>query len=167
VTVGGVAPTARPGKIRVLAVHRGNGKLDAAMSLHTTADVDGRFELAGLTPGHYEVQAALDDIWLSPPVPLDVAPNAAQLPPLALAIPAPGGAVRVTFPPNPAADLEVKVDHPGPLGEALWPQAFPADGAGVVFIPTLEKGRHTLRLPGGALREVDVPAVGQVIDVKL
>jgi hypothetical protein len=56
------------GMVTVRAQHEGLGSFDDVLSVETTAGGDGRFELAGLTPGKYRVQAALDGIWLSPSV---------------------------------------------------------------------------------------------------
>src|SRR5262249_44603773 len=73
VTVGGRAGVP-VGAIRVLAAYegKGHGRLAGALSVSATAQADGTFELAGLTPGRYSLQAALDDIWLSPSTVIEV-----------------------------------------------------------------------------------------------
>ncbi|HEX4608121.1 MAG TPA: hypothetical protein VH092_07940, partial [Urbifossiella sp.] len=174
VTVGGVAPAGLAGTVRVLAAYEGKGKgrLGAVFSVETTAQTDGSFELAGLTPGRYVVQAALDDIWLSPSVALDVADR--PLDPLVLAIPAPGGPVAVTVvgpDGTPRSGRAVTVDRPaGPLTARLWPAEWSTDGAGVAYIPALEVGRHTVRVRGTAVSaEVVAPGLsaGRAAGVRL
>jgi hypothetical protein len=164
VTVGGATPAKRPGSVRVLAAYEGKGKgrLGGLLSVHTTAQEDGSFELAGLTPGRYTIQAALDNIWLSPSATVDVTDR----PPgdVALAIPAPGGAaVVMTVGPDgtPRPGRPITIDRPaGPLAALLWPGGWTTDGAGEVYVPALEVGRHTVRVPGtGATAEVIVPAL--------
>jgi hypothetical protein len=160
VTAGGAAPTGVSGSVRVLAAYEGQGRLNGVCSVQTTAQADGAFELAGLTPGRYRVQAALDDIWLSPTVTVEVADK-----PLAeakLAIPAPGGAAVVTVVDpdgKPLPGRAVTVDRPtGPLTGQLWPAGWVTDGAGTVTIPALEAGRHTVRATGTDVStEVVVP----------
>ena len=150
VTVAGVAPTHRPGQIRVVAAYQDRGMLNPALSLETTADPEGRFQLAGLTPGRYLVQAALDEIWLSPAVEQQVGERDPA--PIALAIPAPGAPVRIRLldrAGRPAIGARLTLDRPaGPLAATLWPALFEADGAGVIQIPTVEAGRQTVRAEG-------------------
>jgi hypothetical protein len=160
VTVGGAAPTGAPGSIRILAAYEGKGRLNGVLSVETTARADGSFELAGLTPGRYTVQAALDDIWLAPSVLVEVA--AKPLAEVKLAIPAPGGPVVVTVVDQdgkPRAGRAVTVDRPaGPLAARLWPAGWVTDGGGTVTIPALEAGRHKVRATGTDVdAEVVVP----------
>jgi hypothetical protein len=163
VTVGGATPSKLAGSIRILAAYEGTGqgRLGGVLSVQTTAQEDGSFELAGLTPGRYAVQAALDDIWLSPPVAVAVTDR----PPgdIALAIPAPGGPAVVTVvgpDGTPRPGRPISIDRPdGPLAALLWPGGWTTDGAGRVHVPALEAGRHTLRVTGtGASAEVVIPA---------
>src|SRR5262249_23725285 len=72
VTVGGKVCASAKGTVRILAVYQGKGKLDDTLSVQTTADADGKFELAGLSQGTYKVQAVLDEIWLSQTMTLEV-----------------------------------------------------------------------------------------------
>ena len=59
VTLGGRPVDGRNARIRVVAAHRGRGDvLDEALNIEATAQADGRFDLRGLTPGRYAVQAA-------------------------------------------------------------------------------------------------------------
>src|SRR5450432_108316 len=148
VTVGGLSPSHRPGAIHVLAAYQGKGALNPYASIATTADSDGRFTLAGLSPGEYLVQAALDDIWLSSPVRLRV--SNAHLSSLKLAIPLPGAPVRIDVRDSsgkPMAKVPVILDHAGPM-QALWPHEWITDGAGSVYIPTVEAGQHTFHVAG-------------------
>ena len=62
VTLGGRPVDDRNAGLRVVAAHRGRGVLDEVLSLAATAQADGRFELRGLTPGRYAVQATRDGI---------------------------------------------------------------------------------------------------------
>jgi hypothetical protein len=155
VAVGGRSPAGQPYRIRVLAACQGRGRLNNFLSVHTTAQEDGTYELAGLTPGEYLVQAALDDIWLSPSVSIKVADK--PLDPITLAIGTPGGPVRVKIADQAGRPLplqELTLDRPaGPLADALWPKVWRADGAGEVYVPALEEGRHMLRI-GGIQKEI-------------
>lgn len=173
-TVAGAAPTGRPGSIRVLAAYEGRpkGRLASVLNVETTAQADGSFELAGLTPGRYAIQAALDDIWLSPSVRVAVPDQSVQA--LTLTIPTPGGpaVVKVIGPDRkPIAGRAVTVDRPaGPLATLLWPAEFKTDGAGEARIPALEAGRHTVRAKGTDVSaEVVVPAlpVERPVEVQL
>jgi hypothetical protein len=158
VTVGGAPPTNRPGRIRVLAAFQGRGFLDSALSVETTADVDGRFTLAGLTPGKYKVQAALDDIWVSPTTTIEVVDKKRE--PIALAIPAPGAPVLVHLRDHagkPLVGEPMTIDRPpGPLSDALWPREWSSDGAGLVYIPTLEAGDHVVHARGSKAVHITV-----------
>ena len=95
VTVGEAAPTGRAAQIRVRAASEGRDRLDDLLSVEAMAQEDGSFELAGLTPGRYRIQAALDDLWLSDTLAVEVKDK--DLGPLTLAIGAPGTAVRLKF----------------------------------------------------------------------
>jgi hypothetical protein len=150
VTVGGASPLKRPGSILVLAAHQGAGFLDPYLSIATTADAQGNFELAGLTPGNYQVQAVLDNLWLSPVVTLKVKPNAANLPSLRLAIPHPGVPIHLQLRDqagNPAPGATLTLARPGPLA-TLWPKSWTADSQGEITIPTLEAGPHQAQAAG-------------------
>lgn len=162
VTIGGAAPSGTPGTIRVYAAYQDQGNLDDTMSVEAFADKAGRFTLAGLTPGRYLVQAALDEIWLSSAVPLEIRDR--DPPPLSLAIPAPGAPILLQVldragrrVPGAAITLD---RPPGPLAERLWPKQWIVEGAGLVTIPTLEAGRQVLHgMASLASVMVDVPAL--------
>jgi hypothetical protein len=135
------------GAVRVRAQYADFGKLNDLLSRETSVQSDGSFELAGLTPGRVQVQAALDGVWLSPTVEVDV--RDAELPPLSLTIPAPGGPVlvRLIGSRGEAGPEKLFVTRPtGPLTERLWPAHFTPDGAEVIRIPALEAGEHTIRV---------------------
>lgn len=160
VTISGKAPTSRPGNVHVVAAYQNKGILNSALSVATSADADGHFTLAGLTPGRYLVQAALDEIWLSPPERIEVA--AKKLKPINLTIPSPGAPVRLQLLDsggNPVVEKSIEIDQRGPLA-VLWPRQWTSDAAGTIYIPTLEAGRHRIRIQGPSRRvKFDVPAL--------
>jgi len=155
VTVGGASPLQRPGVIHVRAAYQGKGYLDPYLSVFSTADADGHFTLAGLTPGDYQVQAALDDIWLSPPITLHITGAGPKA--ITLGIPLPGAPVRIDLHDaygKPVLAASVTVEHAGPMAE-LWPHEWFSDGAGSVYFPTLEAGWQTIHV-AGALHPVRI-----------
>lgn len=160
VTMGGASPVQRPGAILVMAAHQGGGFLDPYLSVSSSAGADGAFELAGLTPGDYQIQAALDDIWLSPPVNLRIGGAATR--PVALSIPPPDVPVRLQLRDasgKVASGVSVTLDHGGPLAD-FWPRNWTSDALGSVFIPTLEAGLHTVSAAGGSSPvRFEVPAL--------
>lgn len=149
VTIAGLAPPGRNERIRVMAGYLGKGTLNDIMSVQTIAQPDGTFELSGLTPGKYEVQAALDDLWLSESATVTVAEAAPT--PVTLNIGTPGGPLTVRIVGTggkPIKARPVVIDRPkGPLNSLLWPAQWLTDGAGEVWIPALEAGQHTVRVP--------------------
>jgi hypothetical protein len=159
VTVGGAVPPENC-SVRVVAACIGRGRLNATFSVNTTAQADGTFELSGLTPGQYELQAALDDIWLSPATPVKIDGGASAS--FTLAIAAPGGPLLATLVGSdgrPIRHRAVSIDRPeGELTRALWPTEWKTDGAGQVRFPALEAGQHVLRIKGlSETREVTIP----------
>ncbi len=94
VTVGGKEIRGRRSQFVVVAQYEGKGKLDRWLSRTVAPDENGGFTLLALTPGTYRVQAAMDNIWLSPSLRLEVAAGAATKP-LALDIGPPGPAIVV------------------------------------------------------------------------
>ena len=148
VTVGGENASHRAGTIRILAAYQGQGALSSALSVATTADARGHFALTGLTPGTYLVQATLDDIWLSSVATLHAENEKTQ--PITLGVPAPGTPVRLELRDRsgkPVVGRSITVERTGPLAY-LWPHEWFSDGAGSIYIPTLEAGRHTIRVSG-------------------
>ncbi|HET6252092.1 MAG TPA: carboxypeptidase-like regulatory domain-containing protein [Tepidisphaeraceae bacterium] len=170
ITVGGMDAQQQTGTIRVYAAYEGKEFLNRMLSLGATAQADGSYELAGLTPGTYRVQAALDDIWLSTPQTLEVKDQ----PPMAmnLDIGRPGAPVRVKVTDEHGAGLTGKsviiLGRTGPLAKTLWPDGFETDGAATAWIPTLESGKHTL-LVGDVKKDIDVPELpaANAVDVRI
>ena len=146
------------GSIRVIAAYQGESFLALWLSVEAHADADGNFALKGLSPGKYQIQAALDEIWLSAPVTVNVSDQNPE--PVHLAIAAPGAALRIQLrgeDNKPVAGGAITIDREGPLS-SLWPQQWVSDGAGVIFVPTLESGKHTIRGKGLSKPEViEVP----------
>lgn len=161
VTVAGAAPNTVPGQIRILAAYdgRGSARLGRYLNVQTTAQADGSFEMAGLTPGRFQIQATLDGIWLSPSFAVDLNNRAPDE--LKLEIPAPGGpaVVRVIDGDGrPVPGRTLMLDRPSGPFAALWPRHWMTDGAGKVRVPALEAGRHTIRdAETDVTAEVEIP----------
>ena len=151
VKIGDAVPTGKNGAIRVLAAYQDAGALNSVLSVFTSADADGHFTLAGLTPGTYQIQATLDNIWLSASTTLRVSAENTKPAPLTLSIGVPGAPVLVHLRDaagKPAIGKSITIDRPpGPLADTLWPKSWTSDGAGVVYIPTLETGPNVLHVP--------------------
>ena len=124
--------------------------LDATLSRGASVQSNGRFDLQGLTPGRYRVQAARDGIWLSKSLELRVEQGKAT-PDLALDIPEPGVTVVVEDLDGqhlPVSGRTLTLDRPdGPLA-SLWPSAFRTDGSGKLTLRGLEAGFQSLRIEG-------------------
>jgi hypothetical protein len=118
------------------------------LSAWATPQDDGTFEVAGLTNGHYRIQAAVDGIWLSDSVSVEVTDH--DILNLMLDIGQPGSPVALTVADGtgkPLIGQKVKIDRPvGPLTGLDWPADFLTDGAGVVNIPPLEVGKHKIHV---------------------
>jgi hypothetical protein len=149
VTLAGLPIPGRDEKIRVMAGYQGKGVLNDYLSVQTIAQPDGTFELSGLTPGTYLVQAAMDDLWLSESTTVTIADAAPA--PVTLDIGKPGGPLTVRIVGNGGKPMKARpviIDRPkGPLNSLLWPAQWLTDGAGEVWIPALEAGQHTVRVP--------------------
>ncbi len=164
VSVGGKSALDRDGEISVFATHDGDARSQKrAAGVRCTPEADGRFELPGLTPGTYHLQAALDGIWLSETKKLVVpATDGPQVLELNLDIGEPGPPSTVELvddqgKPQPA--LEMVLHRPdGPLTRHLWPDRLTADPAGVVNVPPLEAGDHRFTV-GGTDYRLTVPAL--------
>jgi hypothetical protein len=153
VTVGGKSPLMWNNQFRIFAGYEGRGSLNESLSLLVSAEADGSFELAGLTPGRYRIQAAMDDIWLSSSVTVEVTVNSvrgAGIEPLTLDVGLPGAPSVIHCidkEGKPLVGVELHLQRPpGPLTERLWPTTLVSDGAGVVNVPPLEAGRHLFRV---------------------
>jgi hypothetical protein len=151
VTVGGKSAKDWNNQFHVLAAYEGRGGLGELLSILVSPDKDGSFELAGLTPGRYRIQASMDDIWLSPSVSLVVDADGLRSEPLLFDIGRPGvpSVVRcIDAAGKPVVGIKLELRRPsGPLTDRLWPAMFTSDGAGIVNLPPLEVGRHVLCVP--------------------
>ncbi|MEO7719723.1 MAG: carboxypeptidase-like regulatory domain-containing protein [Capsulimonas sp.] len=146
VTAGKKSVKGLPSSFRIMAAYQGRGKLNAPLSFDVTAQADGSFDLAGLTPGMYRIQAARDGIWLSETQTITV--GASPLPDLTLDI-APPGVVTIVHVRDakgkPFIGKSIHVARPaGPLTDLLWPDTFPVDSAGDVRLEGLEAGPHQI-----------------------
>jgi len=164
VTIGGRAPSDDGSRIRVVAASQGRGVLDPALGLATTAGPDGRFTLAGLTPGRYRVQAARDGIWISKALEVAVEPGKVP-PPLSLDIPPPGEPVTlecVDRAGQPLAGESFTLARPkGPFA-TLWPATLRADVSGRLTFRGLEAGSHSVSIAG--TMEAQTFQVGEATD---
>jgi hypothetical protein len=145
-TTGGQPPGPR-GQIEIMAAYDGKGALNAVLSVQTTAQADGSFELSGLTVGTCKIQAVLDRIWLSPTIEVQVGQH--NPPAVELAIGATAGPIEVMLTVakgQPLCGREVRLDRPAGPYSALWPRVLLSDGARRVQIPVLEAGVHKLRV---------------------
>jgi len=152
VTVGGASPVNRPGTIHIVAAFQGRGFLNPYLGVETTADADGNFTLAGLTPGDYVVQASLDAIWLSSPTSVHITNDRPKA--IKMDVPPPGAAVRLQLRDSsgkPVVAASITLERSGPMA-ALWPHEWISDGAGAICIPTLEAGRQTMHVAGASKR---------------
>ena len=150
VTVGGQPVSGLPSQFRVLAAYRGKGRLNEALSVEATAQADGTFTLAGLTPGTYQVQAARDNIWLSETQTITVSGEA--LPEMTLDIAPPGAPVLLSLAdkqgkPRPGQEVEI-VRPDGPLTEEIWPARLTTDSRGRLRVDGVEAGHHRMTVEG-------------------
>jgi hypothetical protein len=164
VTVDGKQVSGFRGELHVMAAREGNDPFNRLFQQFVSADPEGSFEIPALSPGVYQIQAALDGIWLSESVRVSVAADDAPLKPIKLNIGAPGPPSSVTTidsQDKPLADLKVNVVRPaGPLARLLWSRVFATDGAGVAHIPPLEAGRHAIQIQGVAAEHtITVPSL--------
>jgi hypothetical protein len=148
VTLGGRPIGGRNARVRVVAAYQGRGVLGDALGVEASAQADGRFVLAGLTPGRYLVQAARDGIWLSSSFELVVEESKAP-PVFVLDVPEPGApaALEVVDPDGrPVAGEVVRAVRPeGPL-RSLWAAGLRTDADGLVTVWGLEAGPHEVRI---------------------
>jgi hypothetical protein len=125
-------------------------RTDVSEMFDLTVDpsLDGSFELVGLTPGKYRVQASLDGIWLSSSIEIVVDGDGRSIGPLELDIPHPGlpSILRCADAEGrPVVGAKFTIRRPdGPLAERLWPAELIGDGAGTVHVPPLEAGEHVI-----------------------
>ncbi len=150
VMLAGKTVAGRVNQFRVRAAYEGKGNLEELLSVEVTPQADGTFELPGLTPGTYRVQAAMDGIWLSRSTRLTVDKETAKRPPPELDIGEPGTASIIQVVDGHgravAGVTATLTRPPGPLAERLWPATLTSDGAGVIHVPPLEAGTHTVHV---------------------
>ena len=150
VTVSGQSVLGLPSQFRVRAAYEGKGRLNEALTVEATAQADGRFTLAGLTPGRYQVQATRDNIWLSGTQTLIVGEKA--LPEMTLDIAPPGVPVMLSLLDGrgkPLRDQSVKIVRPeGPLTDEIWPRMLTSDDTGLLRVDGLEAGHHLVMKSG-------------------
>ncbi|MGI4789610.1 MAG: hypothetical protein ACRYFS_12255 [Janthinobacterium lividum] len=162
VTVGGQSVLGLPSQFRIRAAYQDKGWLNEALSVEATAQADGTFDLAGLTPGTYQVQASRDNIWLSGTQTLTV--GAEALPEMALDIAPPGAPVILTLEDpkgQPLPNQKVQIVRPdGPLTSEIWPATLTTSSTGSLRVDGLEAGHHLVMVPGRAGESLgfDVPA---------
>jgi hypothetical protein len=160
VTVAGSKAVGHLGHVRVAAAHLGKGRLEGLLNVQASADADGRFTLSGLSPGTYKVQAVLDDLWLSESC--TIAAGGGPISDVNLVIGAPGAASEIVVTDvagMPLSKQLITLDRPdGPLAAECWPAEWRTDGAGRVYIPTLEAGTHHFHLRAdGTTHTLTVP----------
>lgn len=159
--------------IRVKAKFVGSDQLSQLLSLETLVDEDGRFKFTGLTEGQYDLQAALEDVWLSDTVRVQIAAsskgNTAKSGPgkspeqtrsVELVIGPPGDAALLQVKDrdgNPLPNQTVTIDElRGPLAMELHQAKLITNEAGWVVVDGVTAGKHTLTARD--LRQtIDVP----------
>jgi hypothetical protein len=165
VTIGGRGLSGQIGQVRVLARPIDQDCLQNQFPIDTSAQADGTFELAGLVKGKYQVQAALDGIWLSSAQEFSVADNAPP-DPIEINIPEPGGRVVLRIENadgTVATHTPVRVVRPaGPLAEILWPKSFAVNAHGQAYLPALEAGENSIRI-GETKATISVPSLTETL----
>ncbi|MEO7719724.1 MAG: carboxypeptidase-like regulatory domain-containing protein [Capsulimonas sp.] len=148
VTVAGKSIDGLTSSFTLMASYQGRGEIALLFQVKTTAQSDGTFDLTGLTPGTYKIQAARDGIWLSETKTITVGNG--PLPDLNFDIGAPGAAMILHLTDGhgkPLANRKVSVTRPkGPLTDADWPKTLTTDVAGDLHLEGLEAGRQTIHL---------------------
>jgi protocatechuate 3,4-dioxygenase beta subunit len=148
VTVAGGSVSGLGSTFRIRAEYLGLGQINDLLSVDVTAQPDGTFTLPGLTPGSYVVQAARDNIWLSPEKILTV--TAKNLSPtLTLDIPPPGNPVILQMVdsnghalPHQPQTYRLEFSSQEPLADRLWPETITSDGNGDLHLDGFSPGPH-------------------------
>jgi hypothetical protein len=164
VTIGGERVGTIGNRILVRITRQDGSPLDRYFDAEFNPSADGSFDRAGLAPGTYRLQAALDRIWLSTTRAVEVGSETGETATIALDIGRPGvpSVVRcVDAAGKPVAGATFSLSRPdGPLTNRLWPPSFTADAAGLLQLPPLEAGPHFLPLPNrNARHELQVPPI--------
>ena len=168
VTVKGKDLSELPATVSVIARNEDHGCLDNLLAVESPVGPDGTFELRGLTPGRCRIQAALDKVWLSESVTLDVPEAPEKALEIDLSID-PGDTALyrlVDETGTPLASVEVAVESvKGPYADELWPESRPTDGAGILRLEGLPAGKNTIRLVEDSKTfEITVPPLGKPDD---
>ncbi len=169
VTLAGHSIEGHPQQFHVIAACQTMGRLNKLLSVETSADATGAFELAGLTPGKYQVQAAMDDIWFSKVV--EITADEKPLDPVHLDIEQPGAPVRVKLVDGhgkPLLDTEVELERlPGPMTQRLCPKSMKTDGAGILILEGQAAGTIKFHLSSNKRSyEVQIPLLNKNTDVR-
>lgn len=168
VTINGKSTLGRPASLRVLAEFHGREKLSPVLSVQTTANADGSYELRGLTPGDYDLQACVEEVWLSLPQQFSVPEGKESSQIIDLDVPALGAAAQFQFVDGNGkalADQSVRLLAPelsGPLGKSLRTATVRTDHAGVLRLEGLAAGEHELTVESASSNsKVRIPPLGK------
>ena len=171
VTVNGKSPLGLPASVTIFARYRGLGKLDSVLSVIGTANADGSYELKGLTPGAYEVQAAIDGIWLSRPQSLEVPEGKVWTKKVDFDVPPIGDVAQYLLEQKngqPLIERKVRLLAPefsGPLAEALRTPEMYTDASGLLYLEGMAAGEHKLLVDGyDSEVTITVPARGSPME---
>lgn len=140
----------------------------------TAADANGAYELRGLAPGHYEVQACLDGVWLSAVETITIEEGFESDQTLDLDVLAPGDVAQYRLlhrVGTPLANQDVAItsaELSGPYAKLIRPSVIATDSAGVLYLEGLATGDHKIEIKGqGIIRTVRVPALGAPMQTPL
>lgn len=163
VTIGGKSPLVVPAPVTVVLQSATESRVSLLTAQKITANADGSFAFNDLTPGRYVCQAALDDLWLSPSIELEVTDEPANV---KLRIPSPGGTARVRFQRpdrSPWQRQMVEVNWPdGPLTRKLRPTTYTTDFAGELILDGAPVGTIGVRRHGDSTwHKVEITAPTQ------
>ena len=146
------------------------GKLDSVLSVEGTANADGSYELKGLTPGTYEVQAAVDGIWLSGPQSFVVPKGGVWTKKVDFDISIGEVAQYLLEQKNgqPLINKKVSLRSPqfsGPLAKTLRTPDIYTDAKGLLYLEGLAAGEHKLLVDGfDSEVTIAVPARGSPME---
>ena len=165
VTIGDESPLPVAAAMTLRLQHHGRGKLDPYLSCEITVDAGGRFDLTGVTPGRYSCQAALDNLWLSSTVELNVSRDLENV---RLDIPTPGGPARVRFMNGdgmPHRHVRIDADWPpGPLTSRFHSEPLLTDHEGWLYIDGCPQGKFRVRNhTDSAWHDIAIPSLSAAV----